>query len=123
MPPPAELAAFVGVAAFLLVIYNQAKAAFGSNPPLHKAYASKEELVQVHGRIKREREEINLALAKIEASAAAAALRVDGELRSIRESIDEGQQAGEARVQRLEDKLDEQTKLIISVIRTEGAKR
>lgn len=123
LPPALDIAAVLGVVAFLLLIYNQFKAAFGVNPPLHKSYASKDDLTQVHGRIKRERDEINIAIAKIEAAAAAAAHRVDGELHAIRDSIDAVGTAGEARVQRLEDKLDEQTKLIISVIRTEAAKR
>lgn len=120
LPPAQDLAAFFGVAAFLLIIYNQAKSAFGINPPLHKSYASKDELHEVHGRIKRERAEINQAMAKIEAAALASNCRLDDELSAIREQIVDNNRAGEARMETLRTQIADQTKLIISVIRREG---
>jgi hypothetical protein len=92
-----------------------------SNPPLHERFASREELRQAHGRMNREREEAAARFARIEAEAAAAGQRTDAELHAIRESIEESAAAGEARVERLREKMDEQTNLIISVIRKEGA--
>lgn len=105
-------------AAFLL---NQGldlwKKHFRENPAPSDTYATKEQLREAHGRIGRERNEINVAIAKIEAAQAAASIRVDGELQAIRVQIEESRQAAEARVEKLRTALDDQTKLIIDVIR------
>lgn len=105
-------------AAFLL---NQGldlwKKHFRENPTPSNTYATKEQLKEAHGRIGRERNEINVAIAKIEAAQAAASIRVDAELRAIRMQIEESREAGEARVEKLRGALDDQTKLIIDVIR------
>lgn len=79
--------------------------------------ATKAQLTEVHGRIKRERQEIDAHFARIEATQLASAQRIDNELLAIRDSIQESRDAGEQRVNGLRDKLDEQTRLIISVIR------
>ena len=80
-------------------------------------FATKAQLTEVHGRIGRERREIDSHFARIEAAQLAAGQRLDAELVAIRESIQESREAGEARVEKLRDAMDEQTKLIISVIR------
>lgn len=79
--------------------------------------ATKAQLTEVHGRIKRERQEIDAHFTRIEATHLASSQRIDNELLAIRDSIQESRDAGEQRVNGLRDKLDEQTKLIISVIR------
>ena len=83
-------------------------------------FATKAQLTEVHGRIKRERGEIDAHFARVEQAALEATRRVDHELHAIRESIEDGQRAGEARVETLREKIDDQTKLIISVIREGG---
>lgn len=80
-------------------------------------FVTKAQLTEVHGRIGRERREIDAHFARIEAAQLAAGQRLDAELVAIRESIQESREAGEARVEKLRDAMDEQTKLIISVIR------
>lgn len=115
-----QLFGFLGSAGAVLWIINQFKGAFGANPPLHKAYASKDDLTQVHGRIKREREETDKAVARLEAEQRLLRGKLDEDLEGLRDQIAQNNKDGEQRVTGLRTALDEQTKLIISVIRKEG---
>lgn len=57
-----QLATFLAILFFIAALVIAIRQAFGNNPPLHKEYATKNELREIHGRIKREREEINAAI-------------------------------------------------------------
>lgn len=58
-----ELFAVVGILVFILFAVVLARKVFGHEPPLHKEYATKTDLREAHGRIGREREEIDRAFA------------------------------------------------------------
>lgn len=130
--PPPEIVSWLAVAMYLILSAGGVVALLGgvkylrekkeeTPSPLvvkaHDEWATKAQLTEVHGRIKRERAEIDAHFARVEAAAAEAARRIDGELHLIREEIQESREAGEARVEKLRDAMGEQTKLIISVIR------
>ncbi len=90
--PPPESAASLGwlmiSGASLALAVNQIWSVvdrFKSDPPLHLHYATKKEMQEVHGRIKREREEINRDLAELKLSNAAAR----EEVRDLFEKLDE----------------------------------
>ncbi|MBI5768749.1 MAG: hypothetical protein HZA93_13205 [Verrucomicrobia bacterium] len=48
---PGELAAFLGIVAFLLGLYVLGKKAFGHEPPLHKEYAPRTEIEKLEKKI------------------------------------------------------------------------
>ena len=124
LPPAADLYAFTGCVVFCLAVAVAVKKLFfekAAPQPFvvkpHEDAVTKNQLTEVHGRISRERKELDLALARIEAAHAAATQRLDGELRGIRDEIKESRDAGEVRMEKLRASLDDQTRLIIEVIR------
>jgi len=94
-------------AAFLL---NQGlslwKDHFRESPIPADTYATLAQLKEAHGRIGRERSEINTALAKIEAAQAAATIRLDAELCSLRDQLAQNNADGEARATKLHDRIN-----------------
>ncbi|MBC8009961.1 MAG: hypothetical protein H7067_07680 [Burkholderiales bacterium] len=99
----------VGASA-MLFLANQAltfwKEHMREKPIPGETYATLTQIKEVHGRIKRERDEINIALAKIEAAQAASAIRLDAELNAIREQLAANNEAGEERAAKLHDRIN-----------------
>ncbi len=102
------------VASVVLFLVNQAlnfyKEHMREQPAPRDTYATKEELRQTHGRISRERDEVNRNVAAAEAIARAAADRIDGEVKAISaafaDSVAQIRRDGEGRVTGLEQKID-----------------
>ena len=69
-------------------------------------WASKSELDQVHGRIKRERAEIDAAINNVRAEYRETSQRIDAELAALREQLAENNAAGEARAEKLHDRIN-----------------
>lgn len=79
---------------------------FRENPIPADTYATLHQLKEAHGRIGRERAEINVAIAKIEAAQAAAAIRLDAELTALREQLASNNQAGDERAEKLHNRIN-----------------
>ena len=70
-------------------------------------YATKKELHEAHGRISRERKELDAAIAKAELTQKEASQRLDAELGAIRETLEANNDAGAAREQRINGRIDD----------------
>jgi len=99
----------IGASAFAFLL-NQGlslwKEHFRENPAPADTYATLAQLKEAHGRIARERGEINAAIAKIEAAAVAANLRLDAELSALRDQLAANNTAGEDRAAKLHDRIN-----------------
>lgn len=90
----------------------QQHAEFVHKPDFDKA------MREAHGRIGRERVEVNAALTKIETGHAAATVRLDAELSAVREQLVDNNKAGEARVVALHARINSLPSEIISLLRS-----
>ena len=99
-PPPAALASFLEVAFYLVglltavvVLYRHVYPAAISPQPLtvrgHIENASSDDLREVHGRIKRERDEINRELVNLKDEQKAMRLKLDAEISDLHNRINE----------------------------------
>ena len=79
---------------------------FRESPIPADTYATLAQLKEAHGRIGRERTEINACLAKIEAAQTTATLRLDAELAALREQLATNNTDGEARAAKLHDRIN-----------------
>ncbi|QYM80275.1 hypothetical protein K0B96_06580 [Horticoccus luteus] len=127
-PSPAAVASFVNVvevAAWLAVAFAAVVVAWRqmtgkseetriSPSPLevkqHARLAKWEELetvkAEAHGRISRERKEIDAAIVRVEQQQRALGLRIDDDLREIRDAMQANNEAAEKRVERINARLD-----------------
>lgn len=69
-------------------------------------FATKAQLTEVHGRIKRERAEIDAAINNVRAEYRETSQRIDAELAALREQLAENNAAGEARAEKLHDRIN-----------------
>ena len=72
----------------------------------HEEFATKAQLTEVHGRIKRERGELDAAIAAGEARQSAALARVDAELHGVRAQLAANNEAGDDRAEKLHNRIN-----------------
>jgi hypothetical protein len=125
-PPAAALSSFLEVAFYLIGIVTAAvvlwKQLTGKSEetritpqPLevkpHARLAKWEELETVkneaHGRISRERKEIDAAIARVEAQQKELGAQIDSDLQAIRDQVAGNNEASEQRVERINRRLDD----------------
>ncbi len=123
--PPPELLAWLSAAAWLVVFIGgllgiavavktlREKKEGLPSPLVVKAdeefatVAAVKELDRLaHGRMSRERNEVNRAIATMEADKRASELRLDAELESIRKQIGDNHEAGESRANKIHDRIN-----------------
>lgn len=123
--PPAGLSSFIEVVAYLAVTISAVIVAWKqltgkseetriTPQPLevkpHARLAKWEELETVkneaHGRISRERKEIEAAIARVELQNRELGERIDRDLQGIRDSIQANHEAAEKRVERINGRID-----------------
>jgi hypothetical protein len=69
-------------------------------------FATQQQLTEVHGRIKRERLEIDKAIADVRTEYRDTSERIDAELRALREQLAGNNEAGEARAEKLHNRIN-----------------
>jgi hypothetical protein len=83
-----QLGAAIGILLLGLSVIIAWRKVFGAEPPLHKEYATKSELREVHGRIKREREEIDRAFAQQRTDVKGLTDKLDDQTNELNKRID-----------------------------------
>lgn len=83
------LATFLAILLFLGVLVLVARQLFGHQPPLHKEYATKKELTEVHGRIKRERDEVNKMVETLQSAVSGISRELDSQTSELNKRIDQ----------------------------------
>ncbi|MBC8010058.1 MAG: hypothetical protein H7067_08175 [Burkholderiales bacterium] len=100
----------VGASA-MLFLANQAltfwKEHMREKPIPGETYATKDQMREVHGRIKRERDEINRDIAAAAATAAAVRERLDAALGEMSDKLDTNNEAGREREGRINGRIDD----------------
>lgn len=69
-------------------------------------WATHQQLTEVHGRIKRERGEIDAAIAAVRAEYRDTSQRIDAELVAVRQQLAANDKAGEARAEKLHNRIN-----------------
>ena len=82
-----QLGAFVGILLLILGVVIAWRQVFSANPPLHKEYATKTDMRDAHGRMKREREEVDAEILRVENEFKARMLRSEERIGATRETI------------------------------------
>ncbi len=83
----------------------------------HKPCASEDDLKEVHGRIKRERAELEEKIAALTAADVALREKLDAELAGVRQQLVDNNTASENRVVHLHDRMNSLPNEIIAVLR------
>jgi hypothetical protein len=86
-------------------------------PTASDTYATKKEMAEAHGRMSRERKDIDSALDLLRAEDRSLRAKLEFEIADIGEKIIENGRAGEARVVKLHDRLDELPDKILDLLR------
>jgi len=115
-PEPAALASFLEVFFYLagsivalLVGWRQLYPKEVPNPltvRAHEEFATKAQLTEVHGRIKRERGELDAAIAAAEIRQRDANARLDAELTAMREQLASNNDNGNERAEKLHNRIN-----------------
>lgn len=107
---PATVAWILGASGTMFLL-NQAlsfyKEHIREQPTPADTYATKKELHETHGRISRERKEIDAAIARVEAQQKELGAQIDSDLQAIRDQVAGNNEASEQRVERINRRLDD----------------